>query len=229
VSLVELNKYIGVPRGPALSILRSVSNHHPVEGAKILSFTSPGVLSRRLSTSQLVYSKQTRVEEVQGEEDPNAEGPKTSETPRDPERDRTMVIPLDVSMRYLESTAYMETYGTDPVWVMYRRNFKGQYAPKNTRKTCVRNGQLTNRNPCPICRDEFLVLDYRNVKLLKQFISPFNGAVLHWNKTGLCRVKQLDLLVEIEKAKDYGTISFDVPIRKYDYADYYGSNARNYR
>lgn len=37
---------------------------------------------------------------------------------------------------------------------------------------------ISTGNPCPICRDEYLVLDYRNVDLLKQFISPFNGAIL---------------------------------------------------
>jgi small subunit ribosomal protein S18b len=168
------------------------------------------------------------VEEVEGEEDPNGEAPKTTEPPRDPATDRSVPIPLDVSLRYMESNAYKETYGDTPVWVMYRRNFKGQFAPKQTRRTCVREGVLTTRNPCPICRDEYLVLDYRNVKLLKQFISPFTGQVLHWDKTGLCRTKQLDLLVEIEKARDYGTISFDVPIRKYDYDDYYGNKPRNY-
>ena len=41
-----------------------------------------------------------------------------------------------------------------------------------------RKDKITTGNPCPICRDEYLVLDYRNVELLKQFISPFNGAIL---------------------------------------------------
>jgi len=87
------------------------------------------------------------------------------------------------------------------------------------------------------------VLDYRNIDLLKQFISPHNGAILptkyvlqpvNYNqskpyfknltlfhrKTGLCQKKQKELLVAITKAKDYGLISFDVPLRDYDYSDY---------
>jgi small subunit ribosomal protein S18b len=79
---------------------------------------------------------------------------------------------------------------------------------------------VSTGNPCPICRDEFLVLDYRNTDLLKQFISPFNGETLGFSKTGVCQVKHTKLLVEIRKAKDAGTISFDVPFRKYDYAEY---------
>lgn len=31
---------------------------------------------------------------------------------------------------------YATTYGTEPIWVQYRRNFKGQFAPA-TRKTCI--------------------------------------------------------------------------------------------
>jgi small subunit ribosomal protein S18b len=80
---------------------------------------------------------------------------------------------------------------------------------------------LSTGNPCPICRDEYLVLDYRNVELLKQFISPFNGQVLGWDKTNLCRKKQFDLQVAITKAMDYGTITFDVKFREFDYEDYY--------
>ncbi|EFX62848.1 hypothetical protein DAPPUDRAFT_67655, partial [Daphnia pulex] len=110
-------------------------------------------------------------------------------------------------------------YGEDPVWVRYRRNFKGQFAPK-TRKTCIRQEKLSTGNPCPICRDEYLILDCRNVVLLRQFISPFNGAILPTEKTGLCQHKHRELVVAIMKAKDYGLIKFDVPSREYEYSDY---------
>ena len=105
--------------------------------------------------------------------------------------------------------AYKNTYGTEPVWVPYRRNFKGQIPPYKTRTNCVvsiylrdcsveiflespdnaggasnveyflflqgDNGFLRTGNPCPICRDEYLVVHYKNVELLKQFISPQHG------------------------------------------------------
>lgn len=91
--------------------------------------------------------------------------------------DRTKIIPVEQSLRYLASEAYKETYGDKLVWEQYRRNHKGSFAPRKTRKTCVRKGMISTGSPCPICRDEFLVLDHRNLELLKQFISPQTGQV----------------------------------------------------
>ncbi|XP_046398397.1 28S ribosomal protein S18b, mitochondrial [Ischnura elegans] len=142
------------------------------------------------------------------------------EKKRDPTKDRTKVIPVETSIKYLRSAAYKETYGDDPVWVNYRRNYKGSYPPRHTRKTCVRQGAIATGNPCPICRDEYLVLDHANVDLLKQFVSAHNGEVLSYNETGLCRRKHQELLVAIERAKDRGLLTFDVPFREYDYSEY---------
>lgn len=136
------------------------------------------------------------------------------------DKSRARVIPVETSMKYMESSAYAAAYGDKAVWVNYRRNFKGAWAPE-TRKKCIRKNMISTGTPCPICRDEFLVLDYRNTKLLKQFISPYNGAILSTMETGLCQTKHNELLVAIAKAKDYGLISFDVPIRDYDYSDYH--------
>lgn len=33
--------------------------------------------------------------------------------------------------------AYKQTYGEEPIWKYYRRNFKGHIPPKKTRKTCI--------------------------------------------------------------------------------------------
>lgn len=46
---------------------------------------------------------------------------------------------------------------------------------------------------------------------------------LYYRKTGLCQKRHMELLVAVEKAKDYGFITFDVPFRKYDYSLYYKS------
>ncbi|XP_037957923.1 28S ribosomal protein S18b, mitochondrial [Teleopsis dalmanni] len=135
--------------------------------------------------------------------------------------DRSKAIPVETSIRYLNSEAYKTTYGTRFVWEEYRRNHKGLFAPKKTRKTCIRQGAISTGNPCPICRDEYLILDHRNLELIKQFISPHTGEVLSYSKTGLCQKKHLELLVAFERAKDYGLIAFDVPFREYDYSEYY--------
>ncbi|XP_042226077.1 28S ribosomal protein S18b, mitochondrial-like [Homarus americanus] len=139
----------------------------------------------------------------------------------DPAKDRSKVVPVEVSVKYMKTQAYQTTYGSDPVWKRYRRNFKGGFPPQTTRKTCIRAKVITTGNPCPICRDEYLVLDYRNVDLLNQFISPHNGAVLPVQKTHLCRNRHRELQVAVEKARDYGLLTYDVPFHEYDYSEYF--------
>lgn len=135
-------------------------------------------------------------------------------------KDRTKIIPGEVSIQYLKSDAYKLTYGDMPVWTLYRRNHKGQFAPKKTRKTCIRHGMISTGNPCPICRDEYLILDYRNVELLKQFISEHTGEILSYNYTGLCQKAHNNLLAAIMKAKNYGLITYDVHYRYYDHSEW---------
>lgn len=130
------------------------------------------------------------------------------------------IVSVETSIKYMTSDAYKQTYGDEPVWKPYKRNHKGMYPPKKTRKTCIRKGQISTGNPCPICRDEYLVLDHRNVKLLEQFINKYNGDTLSYQKTGICQRKHKELLVALTRAKDYGTITFDVPIRQYDYSEW---------
>lgn len=37
----------------------------------------------------------------------------------------------------MKHLAYKQTYGDNLVWKLYKRNHKGQIAPKKTRKTCI--------------------------------------------------------------------------------------------
>lgn len=136
-------------------------------------------------------------------------------------RDRTEQIPVETSIKYLKSLAYQKTYENKPVWVLYRRNHKGMFPPRKTRKTCIRGGVIATGNPCPICRDEYLVLHEENIDLLKQFICPYTGNILSYSQTGICQKKHQELIVSIKRAYDRGLITFDVPFRKYDYSDYY--------
>lgn len=95
----------------------------------------------------------------------------------DPSRDRSTVIPVETSIQYMTSDAFKETYGNRFVWERYRRNHKGQFPPRKTRQSCIIQNYVSTGNPCPICRDEYLILHYSNLKLLQQFISPFTGEV----------------------------------------------------
>lgn len=117
----------------------------------------------------------------------------------------------------MESLAYRTTYGDEPVWKHYRRNMKGGtlYTPR-TRETCIRWDRVETASPCPICRDEYLVVDYRNVALLHQFIDPYSGALIPTKKTGVCQHQWKRLQIHIEKSKDHGLMKVDAPLLYYD-------------
>ncbi|CAL7943249.1 unnamed protein product [Xylocopa violacea] len=137
-----------------------------------------------------------------------------------PSKDRTKIIPVEISIAYLKSSAYKTTYGDGPVWQIYRRNFKGQYAPRKTRKMCIRGGVVSTGSPCPICRDEYLILDYRNIDLIKQFISEHDGRILNYNTTGLCQKAHRNLHVAVMKAKEFGLLTYEVPYLYYNYQEW---------
>ncbi|KAK9888438.1 hypothetical protein WA026_000686 [Henosepilachna vigintioctopunctata] len=152
-------------------------------------------------------------------------GNKSSDSPleyREITKDRSQIIPVETSIRYLKSAAYQQTYGVDPVWKLYRRNHKGSIPPRKTRKICIRGGVISTGNPCPICRDEYLVINEHNIGLLKQFICPHTGEILSYTKTGLCQHTHYKLVVAIKRAYNFGFLTFNVPFREYDYSDYCG-------
>ncbi|KAK8760921.1 uncharacterized protein LOC144115245 isoform X2 [Amblyomma americanum] len=205
VYLQSVEKKLLLPETSKIQELSSVCSLSRLEGCK------------KLSTSACSFCKEEEEVETEG-------GAEDSEETSD---DGTLNVkkvtlhPPELSIQYLESKAYKETYGDDPVWTMYRRNFKGQFPPKKTRRNCVKKGMIATGNPCPLCRDEYLVVHHTNTKLLTQFISTHTGETLKPNKTGLCRRKQFELDLAILKAKDLGLIKYQVPFRRYDYNDYY--------
>ncbi|CAG0882268.1 unnamed protein product [Cyprideis torosa] len=137
-------------------------------------------------------------------------------------------VTLEDSIRYMKSKAYQKTYGDKPVWVPYRRNHKGPFPKRKTRHSCIGAlGYFLSGNPCPLCRDDYLVLDYRNLDLLKQFLDPFSGEVLDYTRTHVCQRRQRILEVEMEKAKDRGWIVVDLPARNYD--DWYREAESKYQ
>ncbi|VDP11078.1 unnamed protein product [Soboliphyme baturini] len=122
----------------------------------------------------------------------------------------------------MDSEVYQSTYGDTPVWVLYRRNFKGpMHLPPKTRYNCTPNGIFKTNSPCPICRDEYLVLDFRNIKLLNQFIIPQTGQLVENKRCHLCRLQYFNLRVELLKARNCGYIPFHMPFQNYDYRVYY--------
>lgn len=130
-------------------------------------------------------------------------------------------VDLSTSLDYMNSEVYLNTYQGKPVWFYYRRNYKGHFPPPRTRRNCVVAKRLVSSNPCPICRDEYLVLDYRNTELLRQFLNPITLEILDTSRTGLCEHQHKKLLLEVAKAQDLGTIETWLPFHLYDYSEYY--------
>ena len=131
------------------------------------------------------------------------------------------VTDIEISLRYMESDAYKTVYGNEPVWKNYVRNRTSQRFPHYTRDFCVEEGLYIRGNPCPICRDEYLLLDYRNVKLLKQFLNDHTGEIEPVIKTSICQAQLRNLRVALRKAYNLGLMKYEVPFRTYDYRDYY--------
>ncbi|XP_043263090.1 28S ribosomal protein S18b, mitochondrial [Colletes gigas] len=181
-------------------------------------FQLAGSILRTNLTARVIPVRFIRLSFAQFDEENKEIPAPVKEVP--PHKDRSKIIPVETSIRYMQSDAYKQTYGNDPVWKLYRRNHKGGIPPQKTRKTCIRKSVISAGNPCPICRDEYLVVDFVNVNLLKQFISDYNGEILSYKKTGLCQMSHKKLLVAILKAREYGLLTFDIPFKYYDYSEW---------
>ncbi|KAG9472395.1 small ribosomal subunit protein mS40 [Eleutherodactylus coqui] len=120
---------------------------------------------------------------------------------------------------YLNSEEYVERYGARAVWADYRRNHKGSIPPQKTRKTCIRGTKICG-NPCPICRDQNLGVDVRNVKLLQQFICPYTGVAYDATRTGVCRKQHKRLVKAIAEAEDIGLLQVSVQHKDITFGDY---------
>nr|CAH0108539.1 unnamed protein product [Daphnia galeata] len=67
---------------------------------------------------------------------------------------------------------------------------------------------------CVLCKYDVKV-DYKNARLLSQFLSPFTGKVYEKNITGLCKTKQKIVEGEIIKAQNAGYLA--IMLKKVEY------------
>ncbi|XP_068106521.1 small ribosomal subunit protein mS40 [Hyperolius riggenbachi] len=125
----------------------------------------------------------------------------------------------DQPWEYLNSSEYLERYGENKVWSNYRRNHKGPIPPQNTRRCCIRGVKLCG-NPCPICRDQNLHVDYRNIRLLEQFICQYKGTVFDATRTGVCQQQHKKLLKAITAARDHGLLPVAIQHKDVTFGDY---------
>jgi len=136
-------------------------------------------------------------------------------------KDRTRPVPLETALKYMDSAAYKQTYGDSKVWELYRRNFANTRNRNPwTRRKCIVYGKVSGGNPCPICRDEYLVVHYKNTKLISQFLTDYNAQMVERETSGVCREQYSKLEIAIEKAKDMGLLDIDAPFVEYDYQKY---------
>lgn len=128
---------------------------------------------------------------------------------------------VSTSIEYMKSEAFKKAYGNKLIWEWYIRNFKGRFPKSYTRKQCISSGIYITGNPCPICRDPYLVVDYKNLDLLRQFMSPDTGLLYPTSKSNVCRKQFENLEIAYEKACDHGLIDHPIPHRYYNYSLYY--------
>ncbi|XP_073454993.1 small ribosomal subunit protein mS40 [Aquarana catesbeiana] len=125
----------------------------------------------------------------------------------------------DQPWEYLNSEEYLERYGENLVWSNYRRNHKGPIPPQKTRKKCIRAGKVCG-NPCPICRDQKLHVDYRNIRLLEQFICSHTGVVHDPTKTGVCMEQYKKLVKAISDAQEHGLLTVTIQHQEVTFGEY---------
>merc|ERR1711881_727601 len=69
-------------------------------------------------------------------------------------------------------------------------------------------GTYSSNHPCPLCRDWRLLINYRNVDLLKQFIDSSTGYMYPSNKTSICEFQQARVAQAIDAARILGYLEY---------------------
>ena len=119
-------------------------------------------------------------------------------------------------VEYLKSEDYADLYGEKETWINYFRNRKGFIQHQNTRRSCYRKGVMATGSPCPLCRDNRLLLTYKNIPLLIQYIDQHTGELHSELRTGLCQEKKARVVLTFKLAKELGYFHCNVPYVKYD-------------
>ncbi|KAM7368579.1 hypothetical protein PAMP_012905 [Pampus punctatissimus] len=68
----------------------------------------------------------------------------------------------------------------------------------------IENPYKEPRKGCVLCN---VTVDFKNIQLLSQFISPYTGRIYGRHITGLCGIKQKEVSKAIKKAHSMGTFS----------------------
>ena len=78
------------------------------------------------------------------------------------------------------------------------------------RRTKPRRGHETRRRkPCRFCQNPSLEIDYKNIELLRQFVSE-RGKIKARRVTGTCAKHQRKLAIAIKRARFLGLLPYHV-------------------
>uniref|UniRef100_A0A8D0C225 Small ribosomal subunit protein bS18m n=1 Tax=Salvator merianae TaxID=96440 RepID=A0A8D0C225_SALMN len=94
-------------------------------------------------------------------------------------------------------------------------NCEQQVPGDNDMPALMENPYKEPPKKCVLCG---ITLDYKNVQLLSQFISPYTGHILGKHITGLCEKKQQELSRTIKRSKSVGFMSdtYKDPVFRHD-------------
>ena len=85
---------------------------------------------------------------------------------------------------------------------MKKKNFKKKNSQNNFSKLSVfQNQKYKFKKKCPLSRKGAPKIDYKNIKLLKRYISE-NGKILPSRITSVSQKKQRDLSLSIKRARN---------------------------
>ena len=89
---------------------------------------------------------------------------------------------------------------------MKKRNLKKKNTQNNFSKLSVfQNQKFKYKKKCPLSGKGAPVIDYKNIKLLKKYISE-NGKILPSRITSVSQKKQRDLSLSIKRARNLALI-----------------------
>ena len=88
---------------------------------------------------------------------------------------------------------------------MKKRNNKKKGSQSNFSKLSVFQNNKYKFKKCPLSGKGAPVIDYKNIKLLKRYISE-NGKILPSRITSVCQKKQRELSLSIKRARNLALI-----------------------
>uniref|UniRef100_A0A0A9WTH3 28S ribosomal protein S18c, mitochondrial n=1 Tax=Lygus hesperus TaxID=30085 RepID=A0A0A9WTH3_LYGHE len=91
--------------------------------------------------------------------------------------------------------------------VALHRNAESSGAPTNDMPIEMENPFKKEKVECILCKMK-IDPDYKNVRLLSQFVSPFTGLMYGRHITGLCRTKHERVAREISKSQNAGMMPY---------------------